>query len=127
MTKEEPLFIVCSQRLRDCRIANDQTLDQIATFLRVSKARVSRWENGKTQKIPLSVIEQLARLWNVSPVWLMGKDVAKYMSASAEEAEADNVIFEAAVNLLRQLPEDEQKTILSVIRSIADKYSQGSG
>lgn len=127
MSTEEPLFIACSQRLRDCRLDNKQTVEQIATYLRVSKSRISRWENGKTQKIPLSVIEQLARLWGVSPVWLMGKDVEKYMSAPAETAEADNVIVEAAFNLFRQLPKNEQETILTVIRSIADKYSSDSG
>lgn len=127
MSTEEPLFIACSQRLRDCRLDNKQTVEQIATYLRVSKSRISRWENGKTQKIPLSIIEQLARLWGVSPVWLMGQDVEKYMSAPAETAEADNAIVEAAFNLFRQLPKNEQETILTVIRSIADKYSSDSG
>lgn len=123
MSTEEPLFVACGQRLRDCRLANKQTVEQIATYLRVSKSRISRWENGKTQKIPLSIIEQLAHLWGVSPVWLMDKEVAKYTSAPDKTLESDNALVEAAFNLFRLLSEKEQEAVLTVIRAIADKYS----
>ncbi len=61
-----------SRRLRDCRLAAGETLEQIASLIGVNKTTVMRWENGHTTRIARPTLDLLARHFGVSPSWLAG-------------------------------------------------------
>lgn len=60
-------------RLRECRIAAKETLEDIARLAGVNRTTVLRWERGETSRIRRSTLEQLARHYDVSPLWLTGE------------------------------------------------------
>ena len=67
----------CAKRLKDCREENNYTLEEIGNKIGVHKSTILRWENGETGKIKNPVLKELAELYNVNIVWLMGYDVPK--------------------------------------------------
>ena len=67
--------MITAERLKQCRLKANQTLEQIGTLVGVHKTTVMRWEKGETERIGLPTIQILSAYYNVSPAWLMGADV----------------------------------------------------
>lgn len=67
----------CAKRLKECREENHYTLEEIGNKIGVHKSTILRWENGETGKIKNPILKELAELYNVNIVWLMGYDVPK--------------------------------------------------
>ena len=57
------------------KVGERLTLEEAGNTVNVHKSTVLRWENGKTEKFKIPILEALANLYNVNPVWLMGYDV----------------------------------------------------
>ena len=68
--------ILMGQRIREQRRDKDMTLEELGNLLGVTKSTVSNWEHGNNDGIKRSMIAQMAELFKVSPVWLMGLDQA---------------------------------------------------
>lgn len=105
-----------AERLKLCRTKNNKTLDDIGNLLGVHKSTVSRWENGETDRIGLSIIGTLAEYYNVSAAWLSGKDVpmAREYDANKEYEEFksyDDDIKLIARKAKKMTPEQRQKLI----------------
>ena len=60
-------------RLRECRTAAKETLETVARLTGVNRTTVMRWERGETSRIRRSTLEQLARHYEVSILWLLGE------------------------------------------------------
>lgn len=65
------------KRLQQCRIENQETLEDIGKIAGVNKSTVKRWESGETSNIKLPIIEKLADHFGVDVGWLSGKEVSK--------------------------------------------------
>lgn len=49
------------------------TYDEIAKELGLkSKSTISKYASGKIKKIEISMLNKIAELFNVSPIWLLG-------------------------------------------------------
>lgn len=73
---------ICGNRLKECREQADETIEHIGSLVGVHKSTVSRWEQGQTKKIPLTVIDVLAKHFNVNAAWLSGKNVSRLPSTT---------------------------------------------
>ena len=52
---------------------SDMNYDEVAYKLGFkSKGTVSKYANGKNKKVDISTVIQIANLFNVSPIWLIG-------------------------------------------------------
>ena len=60
------------ERLRSLRKEHKMTLETVAGYLGVGRATVLRYENGMITNIPSDKIEIMAKLFDVSPAYLMG-------------------------------------------------------
>lgn len=60
------------EKLKSLRKQNRMTLEDVANYINVGRATILKYENGMITNIPSDKIEQLARLFNVSPAFLMG-------------------------------------------------------
>jgi len=70
---------ITGKRINEMRESHGWTDQDLAERVGTSKASISRWENGLF--MPKSEdIKKLAVIFGVSPVWLMGMDVSKYVS-----------------------------------------------
>ena len=79
----EEQFKRCSARLKQCREENNFTLEDIAKRINVNKSTVLRWENGEVGKIKSPFLKELADLYKVNIVWLMGYDAEKNVITSS--------------------------------------------
>lgn len=64
-------------RIKECRKEAKMTQDELGKRLGVKKSAVSKWETGKIVNLKRDTIQSMANMFDVSPMWLMGYDVAK--------------------------------------------------
>lgn len=62
-------------RLKEARERKHISLEEAGQKVGVNKSTVLRWENGKTEKFKIPILEILADFYEVNPEWLMGHDV----------------------------------------------------
>lgn len=61
-----------NKRLREMRLANNLTLDNVAKRIGVTRQTVQKYESGIIYGIPSDKIEALAKIYNTTPAYLMG-------------------------------------------------------
>lgn len=67
-----------SRRLKIARTDRGLTLSEAGDKLNLSKATLSRYENGIVENMNLPTLQALAKLYNVNDMWLLGKSNEKY-------------------------------------------------
>lgn len=72
---EKIIYEKVGARLKYSRELRDISLEKAGVVIGVHKSTLLRWEQGKTEKFKIPVLEALANLYNVNPAWLMGYDV----------------------------------------------------
>ena len=60
------------ERLKRLREAQDLTLEEVGEYIGVRRPTVFKYENGIITNIPSDKVEALARLFCVTPAYLMG-------------------------------------------------------
>lgn len=70
-------------RIRDLRLQNDMTLDDVAKYLGINRQAVYKYEQGIVTNIPLDKLEKMASLFGTTPGYLAG------WSSEAPEAKPD--------------------------------------
>lgn len=61
-------------RIRELRLANDLTLEQVAQYVGVGKSTVRKWETGMIANMKRDKIASLAAVLKTTPGYLMGWD-----------------------------------------------------
>lgn len=74
------------KRITDKRVELGLTQEDLGKKLNppVTRQTISRWEQGAVADIKRSHIAQMAQIFNVSPVWLMGMDKAQNVTLTYE-------------------------------------------
>ena len=72
-------------RIKEARLDNGMTLEDVAVALGLARSTVQRYEAGLINRPKLPVIDKMAEVLKVSPVWLMGKDVPKHPSPPVQK------------------------------------------
>ncbi|RIW10918.1 helix-turn-helix domain-containing protein [Veillonella parvula] len=102
-------------RIKNLRINNKMTLEEVGEKIGVSKQTLYKYENNIITNIPSDKIEGLAKVFNISPAVIMGwdKDDEQYYQdkEAAEYAE-----------ILRTRP--EMRLLLSASREISKEKMQ---
>jgi len=60
------------ERLRNLRDKKGYTLEKAGSLVGITKQTLYKYENGIITNIPSDKIEQLAKIYNVSPTYIMG-------------------------------------------------------
>ena len=63
---------IMGERIRNKRIENGLSMEELGQRLGVQRAAVSKWESGKVDNIRIPTIKKMADLFRCSPSWLMG-------------------------------------------------------
>lgn len=61
-----------AQKIKDLRIANDMTLEQVVDIVGVGKSTVRKWETGMIANMRRDKIAALAKALHTTPEYLMG-------------------------------------------------------
>ena len=109
------------EKIKALREQRRMTLEDVARALSVGRATIFKYETGKITNIASEKIEQMARLFSVSPAYLMGWEDSYEIDKRAIEEEkvinaywnADPVYREIAVDILIQHPSKKEKDTMS--------------
>lgn len=104
------------ERLRQRREELGLTLEAVAEQLHVHRSTVMRYENGKTQRIPLSTIEKLAVILKTNTQHLMGWDEPGF--ADAPPAGAQD--FQVLMRLFSSMPEEQKGLLIKIAKTMCD-------
>ena len=63
---------ITGNRIRELRLKNDLTLDDVARHLGVGRQAIYKYEQGTVTNIPLENLEKMASLFGVTPGYLAG-------------------------------------------------------
>jgi transcriptional regulator with XRE-family HTH domain len=63
---------VAGERIKECRLINRMTQDDVAKHLGIGKQAVWKYETGIVTNIPLDNLESMAALFRTTPAYLAG-------------------------------------------------------
>lgn len=69
-------------RIKELRILNNLTLEELGEKVGVKKAAVQKRESGMTKNLKRSTIQKLSEIFDVSPTYVMGMSNVKNPSTS---------------------------------------------
>lgn len=102
-----------SQRIKNLRLKREMTLEQVGDIVGVGKSTVRKWETGMIANMRRDKIALLAKALETTPAYLMGwKEDKKNAPEEPKLTEGEEMLL----NLFRQVPEDQQKLVLDMIR-----------
>jgi transcriptional regulator with XRE-family HTH domain len=101
-----------SERIRELYEKSEMTYVELEKATGVKKSSLQRYVTGVTTKIPLDVIEKLAKTFGVSQEYLMGWDETEKSPSEPELTEGEKLMLD----LFRQIPEDRQPEALELLR-----------
>ena len=102
------------ERIKQCRLEKNLTMEELAENVDVKKSAVNKWEKGLVQNLKRSTILKLAKLFEVSPNWLMGWEPVTTAVQSDQELlnrlHFDNDITPRQRFLIRQYEAADERT-----------------
>jgi transcriptional regulator with XRE-family HTH domain len=110
------------QKIKDLRIRNNMTLEELGNKVGVGKSTVRKWENGIIKDMKRDKIKNVADALGVSPAYLMGWEDA----ATEENADllpdilADSVLMEYVKKIYR-FSDEQKRTIFDYIDYLTEK------
>ena len=104
-------------KLKELRKQNKMTLEDVAVHINVGRATVLKYENGMITNIPSDKIEQLSRLFNVSPSYLMGWDEPAQPSSYTPITSEARLLARGADHL----PPEERKRLIEMANLMFDE------
>lgn len=121
------------KRIQQRRKALNISVVDIAAYAGLSKATIHRYENGEIRDIKLPVLETIATILNVNPLWLIGKtdDIERTDGKTNDLCVAiDNLIAFVvdAPRLVcgpRIVTDDERRMVVSALRLAKDIMNKG--
>lgn len=72
------------ERIREMRKLINMSQEELGRRVGVQRAAIQKYEKGTVQNIPLQTIEQIAKVLNVSPTYLVGWDEMNYNQLALE-------------------------------------------
>lgn len=107
-------------RIRELRIKQNLTLDDVAQYLGIGRQAIYKYEHGTVTNIPLDNIEKMAKLFGVTPGYLSGWSGENVPAQQEIVSTAEARILAHGVD---QLPEEDRKRALAVVQAMFSQYS----
>lgn len=103
------------ERLKECMQKNDDNMSSLAKKLGISRTTTLRWMRGEVGSMKSTTVSQIARLYGVSPMWLLGYDVPKYPETESH-ANKRNIISDMLINV----KESDLDRLLVIVKAFVD-------
>lgn len=103
-----------SERIKALVEKSGLSYQELEKLTGIKKSSLQRYASGATTKIPLDVIEKLAKAFNVSQEYLMGWDENKVSPSEPTLTEGEKKVLE----LFRRIPEARQGYALEVLETL---------
>lgn len=125
------------ERLRELRFTEGYTLEYVGKIIGSSRQNLYKYENGIISNIPSDAIEKLAKLYNVSPGYIMGWEDLYGQQVKASESQehyyhdietrdiADAISKDSELKLLfsaaRDASPEDLKTVHEMLKALKRK------
>lgn len=115
-------------RIKELRMLSGMSQEELGRRVGVQRAAINKYEVGTVQNIPLSTIEKIADIFEVSPQYIVGWNEDNYSSLSMEVKIIHGIqrfYGKDAVELLEhydQLTTKGKKRVLQYLDDIFWKY-----
>jgi repressor LexA len=111
-----------ARKIKELRQAKGLTLEQVANVVGVGKSTVRKWETGMIANMKRDKIADLAKALGTTPAYLMGweePDLNLQLFGENNPPEEPKLSEgeKMLLDLFRQVPEDQQKLVLGMIRA----------
>lgn len=100
------------ERLKQLRLSNKYTLEEIGKKINVAKQTYFKYENNIITNIPTDKIELLAEIYGVSEAYIMGWDIVENNKPTKEE--------EVFLEKFRKLGHDDQMLLFGIMDRFID-------
>ena len=109
---------LAGDRIRELRIQNNMTLDDVARQLGINRQAVYKYEQGIVTNIPLDKIEKMATLFNSTP---------DYIAGWSEEPPDDPVPVTPEARIISggidKMPPDRREQALKIMQTVFAEYA----
>lgn len=106
-----------SKRIKDLRISQGMTLEQVANEVGVGKSTVRKWETGMIANMRRDKIVALAKALHTTPLYLMGIEEKEDSPTEPKLGEGEKEL----IQLFQLVPEEDRPMVLRMIRAAIDK------
>lgn len=86
-------------RIREAREKLGLTKSEVASRIKVADSTIKRYEDGEIEKIKIPVIEAIAKVLNVNPMWIIGKTETPDVNFNHSDYPLEDVYFNFAKEL----------------------------
>lgn len=114
-----------SNRLKKAMVDSGLSFGEVSNITGIPKSAIHRYVTGNTPKIPITRLEQLAEVFGVSAAYLMGWEEPtdkNETTVTAEDLAEINELYE----IYSSLPEEQQKIVSDLIRSLLKNHSDNT-
>ena len=112
-----PLSI--GERIKFLREKNNMTLEYVAKHLNIGRSTVFKYESGEVTNIPSDKIEILARLFNVSPAYLMGWTEPDAEPPDIPRTQEARILSKG----IDKMPKEQREQAIAVMKAVFSQYS----
>ena len=111
---------IAGDRIRELRLRNHLTLEDVARHLNVGKQAIYKYEQGTVTNIPLENLEKMADLFGTTPQYLAGwsPDYPEQPATSAHTQESR--IISAGID---RMPKERREQALKILQVAFAEYS----
>lgn len=81
-----------SKRIKELRLKNGLTQEELADKLGLKKSAIAKYENGRVENIKRSIIQKMSNIFDCSPAYLMGWDESTNDTFDLSEFEKQLVV-----------------------------------
>ena len=105
------------QRIKQRRKELKISADELAKALGKDRSTIFRYEKGDIEKLPLDILEPIAKILRTTPRYLMGWSEEKETPVQTDEV-SENV--KKLVDFAKSVPDDKVELVLKVMKSIVE-------
>lgn len=102
-------------RIKKCRLENNLTQEELAEKLGLKKSAIAKYEHGRVENIKRSTIEEMARIFECTPSYLMGWE---QVDANFSGKEAPKEIYDKLRNNVSKFHGDS-KELLDIYQKLS--------
>ena len=113
------------ERIRELRLQNKMTLDDVARQLGVGRQAIYKYEQGTVTNIPLENLEKMAEMFNTTPGYIAGWEESRKITDSSSSSSAPQTTEARIVSgAIDKLPKEQREQILNVVRAMLTQHPE---
>lgn len=111
------------EKLKELRLAQNLTLEEVGKRVGVAKSTVRKWEHGYIKNMRRDKVALVAKALGVTPAYLFGWDESADSAPVPTVSDDRRILIESITELLADLPTAKLESLLQSLRVLLDSDS----